>query len=403
MEQIAVTAGFVKKLASNIRQRYGRDVRHTEVLELVADAFGHKAGPLMHALKKNVVAEVFPRNVQGENSIEGLVLLPVSLRLGAEQRKWVALARVGRKKSGALALVVRDDGLNHPEASAAKHFLQRNGQAWDEVISVGAAELASLYATRQRASGAASTSIATFTLLRELRLGRDYQAPALLVTPETPLSRFALAYAERLQAGKNTRKAIALLLDAMEEEPFVVELASYSAVGLWDSGRFEVVKGLFADVDGGADSLEPITALFPSDMLAWAAGLAVAHGYLRLALGRAILCKPAVKPRLYHYDLEELKRMTVYRTNAEGKIHGGRHEFLEELCRRAAEEAVAGIGPDWRPRSATHEETTRAVSTIIRDFARSVVMDGEWTSRQLDRDVRSRYSKHVQALYEKPY
>ncbi len=52
MEQIAITHGFVKKLAQNIRSKYGRDVRHTEVLELVAGALGFKAGPLMHALKQ---------------------------------------------------------------------------------------------------------------------------------------------------------------------------------------------------------------------------------------------------------------------------------------------------------------------------------------------------------------
>lgn len=52
MEQIAITHGFMKKLAKNIRSKYGRDVCHTEVLELVADALGWKAGPLMHALKQ---------------------------------------------------------------------------------------------------------------------------------------------------------------------------------------------------------------------------------------------------------------------------------------------------------------------------------------------------------------
>jgi SpoVK/Ycf46/Vps4 family AAA+-type ATPase len=52
MEQIVITHGFVKKLAANIRSKYGREARHTEVLELVADALGFKAGPLMHALKQ---------------------------------------------------------------------------------------------------------------------------------------------------------------------------------------------------------------------------------------------------------------------------------------------------------------------------------------------------------------
>ncbi|NTF16967.1 AAA family ATPase [Agrobacterium rubi] len=52
MEQIIVTHGFLKKLATNIRAKYGREVRHTEILELVSDALGFKAGPLMHALKQ---------------------------------------------------------------------------------------------------------------------------------------------------------------------------------------------------------------------------------------------------------------------------------------------------------------------------------------------------------------
>ncbi len=58
MEQIVITHGFVKKLATNIRSKYGRDIRHTEVLELVADALGWRAGPLMHMLKQSREAEL---------------------------------------------------------------------------------------------------------------------------------------------------------------------------------------------------------------------------------------------------------------------------------------------------------------------------------------------------------
>lgn len=60
MEQIVITHGFVKKLAANIRSKLGRDIRHTEVLELVAGALGWKAGPLMHALKHSDAAKPQP-------------------------------------------------------------------------------------------------------------------------------------------------------------------------------------------------------------------------------------------------------------------------------------------------------------------------------------------------------
>jgi SpoVK/Ycf46/Vps4 family AAA+-type ATPase len=81
MEQIAITHGFLKKLAKNIRSRYGRDVRHTEILELVADALGYKAGPLMHALKQQgspaaqLMREVVPPRISPPHGLPvGLVL-----------------------------------------------------------------------------------------------------------------------------------------------------------------------------------------------------------------------------------------------------------------------------------------------------------------------------------------
>jgi hypothetical protein len=53
MTELLLTHGFVKKLTKNIRDAYGKDVAHTKVLELIADAAGHKAGPMMHALKQH--------------------------------------------------------------------------------------------------------------------------------------------------------------------------------------------------------------------------------------------------------------------------------------------------------------------------------------------------------------
>jgi hypothetical protein len=53
MSELQVTDTFVKKLAKNIRNKYGLEPRHTEVLELIADALGWQPGPLMHALKQD--------------------------------------------------------------------------------------------------------------------------------------------------------------------------------------------------------------------------------------------------------------------------------------------------------------------------------------------------------------
>jgi hypothetical protein len=57
MNELQLTHGFVKKLTKNIRDAYGKDIAHTQVLELVADAAGQKAGPMMHALKTQVADE----------------------------------------------------------------------------------------------------------------------------------------------------------------------------------------------------------------------------------------------------------------------------------------------------------------------------------------------------------
>jgi hypothetical protein len=53
MSDLQVTAAFVKKLTKNIRNKYGLEPSHTEVMELVADALGRQLGPLMHALKND--------------------------------------------------------------------------------------------------------------------------------------------------------------------------------------------------------------------------------------------------------------------------------------------------------------------------------------------------------------
>ncbi|MCV9964284.1 GspE family protein [Pararhizobium sp. BT-229] len=52
MQNLQITHGFVRKLTKNIRDAYGKEVPHTKTMELVADALGWQAGPLMHALKQ---------------------------------------------------------------------------------------------------------------------------------------------------------------------------------------------------------------------------------------------------------------------------------------------------------------------------------------------------------------
>ena len=52
MSDLILNHNFVRKLTRNIRDAYGKEVPHTKVLELIADAAGKKAGPMMHALKK---------------------------------------------------------------------------------------------------------------------------------------------------------------------------------------------------------------------------------------------------------------------------------------------------------------------------------------------------------------
>lgn len=51
MPYLQVTNTFVKKLTKNIRNQYGKESSHTEVMALIADALGWQTGPLMHALK----------------------------------------------------------------------------------------------------------------------------------------------------------------------------------------------------------------------------------------------------------------------------------------------------------------------------------------------------------------
>jgi hypothetical protein len=52
MSELMISRAFVKKLASNIRVTYGKEVKHTDAIELVAGSLGWKADALMHKLKQ---------------------------------------------------------------------------------------------------------------------------------------------------------------------------------------------------------------------------------------------------------------------------------------------------------------------------------------------------------------
>lgn len=117
MQQIAVTHGFVKKLAKNLRGRYGRDVRHTEVIELVADALGHKAGPLMHALK-HAAKDV--ENKVGDEPQAELATVGGLPKTSSTRAVCNVLAAIRDKDELSLPLYM---GLLSPTSSAAKFVL----------------------------------------------------------------------------------------------------------------------------------------------------------------------------------------------------------------------------------------------------------------------------------------
>lgn len=52
MSELMISRAFVKKLASNIRVTYGKEVKHTDAIELVAGSLGWKGDALMHMLKQ---------------------------------------------------------------------------------------------------------------------------------------------------------------------------------------------------------------------------------------------------------------------------------------------------------------------------------------------------------------
>lgn len=51
MQEIRLNHAFVRNLTKGIRDAYGKEVRHSDVLKVIATAAGQKAGPMMHRLK----------------------------------------------------------------------------------------------------------------------------------------------------------------------------------------------------------------------------------------------------------------------------------------------------------------------------------------------------------------
>jgi len=51
MSELTISHSFIRKLASNIRAEYGKDIKHTKAIELVAKSLGWNGDALMHKLK----------------------------------------------------------------------------------------------------------------------------------------------------------------------------------------------------------------------------------------------------------------------------------------------------------------------------------------------------------------
>lgn len=75
MSELMISRAFVKKLASNIRVTYGKEVKHTDAIELVAGSLGWKGDALMHLLKQAEVA----RCDKPVDALEPLAVAPNSV------------------------------------------------------------------------------------------------------------------------------------------------------------------------------------------------------------------------------------------------------------------------------------------------------------------------------------
>lgn len=285
MQQIAVTHGFVKKLARNVRAKYGRDVRHTEIIELVADALGFKAGPLMHALKQAQIPDAHAQSA----------LEPVD-------ENWIGWQLLPREP-----------------------------------------------ATRGRSIGTSTRTSSVAAVGNVLTAIRDNDLVTLplymgLLAPTSAVSKFVLAYAHRLQSGQDTRTAVVLLLDAFVEEPFFVELAASSVVSnaITDEAfarfqhAFDYGQTLRSEILGGR--------LFSRKMLAWAANHAIEHEFLAFDGDRAVVKSPPLSPKAYGYKA----RTPGWSLNNDGFVNDGRETFLRDLCQEEVERLARTMDLYWK-------------------------------------------------------
>lgn len=408
MQQIAVTHGFMKKLARNIRDRYGRDVRHTEVIELVANALGYKAGPLMHALKSEA-AEITSTDVERHQVPTFLIdRWEVATRpydLTQAQKKVVVLVRA----DGAPTLLLVASGFeNHPDAATARMHLRRKGYSWSEEPSVEPSVVALAY--EQSASslapsrpGGLSTQTATVSAVGNvLRAIRDKDIQSLycfvpLLAPTTAVAKFALAYAHRLRTGGDTRTTMALLLDAFVEEPFFVELAATSVVA--NAMSVEAFERFERSFDYGQTLHAEILAgsLFPRIMLAWAANHAVAHGFLEFDGDRAVVKVPPLLPKAYGYKL----KTPDWILNDDGRVSDGRGAFLLHICKREADGLAQMMDHDWT--SPDELDVAAALIRVCARFANEAVVGGAWTSERVVEYAGKALPRLLAERYDKPY
>lgn len=53
MSELIISHSFVRKLATNMRAEYGKDIKHTQAINLIAKSLGWNGDALMHKLKNN--------------------------------------------------------------------------------------------------------------------------------------------------------------------------------------------------------------------------------------------------------------------------------------------------------------------------------------------------------------
>nr|WP_250807422.1 hypothetical protein [Neorhizobium tomejilense] len=113
MTNLAITHDFVRKLAKNIRTAYGKDIPNTKVIEMIADALGRQAGPLMHALKNvkaselHTVPAVEPATVTREANSSGFLTSAAGNRISyledlntIDLPSLIGLKEIGKAKTG---------------------------------------------------------------------------------------------------------------------------------------------------------------------------------------------------------------------------------------------------------------------------------------------------------------